>query len=29
MNFLEFSLPVNVNNFGNPGDRETLLSREG
>ncbi len=29
MNFLEISFAVNVNNFGNPGDRETLLSREG
>lgn len=29
MNFLEISLRLNVKYFGNPGDRETLLSREG
>ncbi len=29
MNFLEISLPVNVKDFGNQGDRETLLPREG
>ena len=29
MNFLEISFAVNVNNFGNLGDRETLLTREG
>ena len=29
MNFLEISHHVNVKEFGNPDDRETLLPREG